>query len=61
MKKKNFDCVQMKHEIQKKLMKQTAGLTLEERNRRLEKSLASNPILGPFLKKVSAAKKGSSK
>ena len=56
MKNKKFDCVQMKHEIQQKLMKETAGLTAEERNQRLEESLAKDPILGPFVKKISPRK-----
>jgi hypothetical protein len=57
MKKKKFDCVEMKNTIQKRLRKETAGLTAEERNKRLEKALATNPILGPFLKKVTSSKK----
>ena len=61
MKKKKFDCVQMKHEIQQKLLKQTSALSAEERNRRADKALAANPILGPFLKKISARKKGLSR
>ena len=61
MKKKKFDCVQMKREIQEKLLAETSGLSAKERNRRLEKALAANPILGPFIKKVSAADKGSRK
>ena len=61
MKKKKFDCVQMKHDIQQKLLKQTSGLSAEERNRRLDKALAANHILGPFLQKISTSKKGSSK
>ena len=61
MKKKKIDCVQMKHDLQQKLRKETAGLAAEERNQRLEKNLAANPILGPFLKKIGAKKRGSSK
>lgn len=61
MKKKKFDSVQMKHDIQQKLRKQNSGLSLEERNRRLEKDLAANPILGPLLKKNNSLKKGASK
>jgi hypothetical protein len=51
-KKKEFDCVQMKHDIQRKLMKENAGLSLQERRRRLHKALAADPILGPWLKKI---------
>ena len=39
MKKKKFDCVQMKHDIQQELMKETGAL-------------AANHILGPFLQKI---------
>ena len=46
MKKKGFDCVQMKHEIQQRLLKETEGLSLEERHRRFEERIAANPILG---------------
>jgi len=52
--------VQMKHDIQQKRLKETSGLSAEERNRRLDKALAMNHILGPFLKKISASKKGPS-
>jgi len=60
-KKKEFDCVQMKHDIQQKLMKENAGLSAKERNRRLEQALAADPILGPFIKRLNAKKKGSAK
>lgn len=61
MKKKKFDCVQMKHDIQQTLMKETSGLSAQERNRRLDKALAANHILGPLLGKISTSKKGSSR
>ena len=57
-KKKDFDCVQMKHDIQRKLMKEYAGLSLEERNRRSDQALAADPILGTFVKRLNAKKKG---
>lgn len=46
MKKKAFDCVQMKHEIQQQVMKEIAGLSCEERRQRLEDAIRSDPILG---------------
>jgi hypothetical protein len=49
--KKKFDCVQMKHEIQKKIMKEMEGLSQEEIDRRTEESIMADPILGPFLRK----------
>ena len=50
MTEKAFDCVQMKHEIQARIMKEIEGLSLEERNRRFEARIAADPILGPFWK-----------
>ena len=52
MTKKTFDCVQMKWEIQQKLMKEEDGLTAEERNRRAEKTVLEDSILGPWFRKV---------
>jgi hypothetical protein len=46
MRKKEFDCVQMKHDIQQRLLEEMAGLSLEERRRRMEERIAANPILG---------------
>lgn len=57
MKKKKFDAVRMKDEIQHKLMKQTAGLSAQERKRRLKRDLATNPILGPLLENNGPEKK----
>jgi hypothetical protein len=52
MKKKEFDCVQMKHEIQQGILKEMEGLTPEEQRRWTEESIAAHPILGPFWKKA---------
>jgi len=46
--KKKFDCVQMKHEIQKKIGKERRGLSLAEQRRRSEARIAADPILGPI-------------
>lgn len=53
---KNFDCVQMKWEIQQKIAKEFANLPEEEALRIQRKRIAKNPILGPFLKKVRSLK-----
>jgi len=45
MKEKQFDCVKMKHEIQARLLKEMAGLSLEERQKRTEDRIQANPIL----------------
>jgi hypothetical protein len=50
MKKKNFDCVQMKHDIQQRLMDELKGLSYEEQWAITEKRILANPILGPFWK-----------
>jgi hypothetical protein len=50
MTEKTFDCVQMKHDIQARIMKEIEGLSLDERNRRFEARIAADPILGPFWK-----------
>ena len=52
MTKKAFDCVQMKWDIQQKLMNEEAGLTAEERNLLAEKTALEDPILGPWFRKV---------
>jgi hypothetical protein len=48
MKKKTFDCVEMKNEIQRKLQAEYEGLTLEERKALMEKRILSNPALAPL-------------
>ena len=44
--KKDFDCVEMKNEIQRKLRAEYAGLSDEERLARIEKKMRDNPLLG---------------
>ncbi len=46
MKAKKFDCVQMKHEIQRQILAGMAGLSPEEQRRRTEQEILSDPILG---------------
>ena len=46
MKKKKFDCVQMKHEIQRKILKEWQGLSPAEQRRRTLAQIAADPILG---------------
>ncbi|MEN8254060.1 MAG: hypothetical protein ABFR33_01190 [Verrucomicrobiota bacterium] len=47
MKKKKFDCVEMKNEIQRKLQAEYEGLSSEERRRRMTERILSDPVLGP--------------
>ena len=46
---KDFDCVQMKWDIQQKLLREIDDLGEEEARRRQRERVANNPILGPFL------------
>ena len=57
-KHKKFDCVQMKWDIQQKIEKEFVGISDDEANRIQMERIAKNPILGPFLKKVSSPKRG---
>jgi hypothetical protein len=50
--KKAFDCVEMKWEIQKRIRKQYAGLSPEAARRAKRKAIENDPVLGPFLKRV---------
>jgi hypothetical protein len=51
---KDFDCVQMKWDIQKKLMEEERLLGPEEAHRRQDERVRNNPILGPFLQRMEA-------
>ena len=50
--KKDFDCVQMKHEIQQRLLEEMKGFSIEEEIRWTKELIASDPVLGPFWKKA---------
>lgn len=56
-KHKKFDCVQMKWDIQQKIEKEFVGISDDEANRIQMERIAKNPILGPFLEKVSSLKR----
>ena len=51
-KKKTFDCVQMKWDIQRKLAEEQPGMPEEEKRRMQMQRVADNPILGPFLRRA---------
>ena len=51
-KKKTFDCVQMKWDIQKKIAAEFKGIPEKEARAIQDQRVANDPILGPFLKKV---------
>jgi hypothetical protein len=47
---KEFDCVEMKAEIQERLLREVAELGEEEAHRRRAERLSRDPILGGFLR-----------
>ena len=46
---KTFDCVEMKHEIQKKIVEEFGMMNDEEAHRIQMEQISGNPILGQFL------------
>ncbi len=52
MKKKEFDCVRMKHDIQQKILKETEGMTQDKVNAYTMKKIESNPILSEVWRRV---------
>lgn len=49
---KDFDCVQMKWDIQQKLQEEERLLGKEEARRIQDKRVRKDPILGPFLRRL---------
>jgi hypothetical protein len=56
---KQFDCVEMKVEIQERLLREVAELGEAEAQRRRTERLSRDPILGGFLRRKMANGKGS--
>lgn len=54
---KQFDCVQMKWEIQQKIEKEFTGISDAAAYKIQMGKVSKNPIIGPFLKKVLLLKK----
>ena len=54
MKNKDFDCVEMKNRIQAELLREYEGLTDEQIQERRRQRIESDPILGPFMRRVGA-------
>ncbi|WP_446008975.1 hypothetical protein [Candidatus Electrothrix sp.] len=52
MKKKTFDCVKMKWEIQQQIEKEFAGLSDKEAHKAQTEKVLRNDILGRFLEKM---------
>ena len=51
---KGFDCVQMKWDIQQKLLEEERLLGPEEAHRRRAERVRNDPILGSFLRRMEA-------
>jgi hypothetical protein len=50
-----FDCVQMKRDIQQRLASEFQGMSSEETQRAQQQRIAADPLLGPFLQKVTVS------
>jgi hypothetical protein len=53
--KKGFDCVQMKWDIQQRLLHEFQGMGHEEIRRAQQQRIAADPLLGPFLQKIAVS------
>ena len=51
---KDFDCVQMKWEIQQRLLDEFRGMNPAEARRIQKQRVSDDPLLGPFLRRVAA-------
>jgi hypothetical protein len=58
---KDFDCVQMKWDIQQKLFEEERLLGTEEAHRRQDERVRSHPIIGPFLRRLEEQKEKAAK
>ena len=52
MKTKTFDCVKMKEECQRACEKRYAGLSFEERQKKMEEDILADPVLGKIFRKT---------
>lgn len=58
MKDKDFDCVEMKHQIQAQLMAETRDLPWEEYCRKTEDTIKANPQLRPIFESANIPASG---
>jgi len=49
---KEFDCVEMKQQIQDKIEEEHQGMTEEEIREHEEKAIKESPILGPYYQEI---------
>ncbi len=52
VKKKEFDCVRMKHEIQEQILREFAGMSPDQQRRRTREMIESEPVLGKWWKRA---------
>jgi len=53
---KDFDCVEMKHKIQAKIIRRTRGLSEEQKTQGMRDAIAKDPILGKlYAEKLASA------
>ena len=52
-----FDCVQMKWDIQQALLEEERQFGVEEARRRREERLRNHPVLGPYLQRLEEYRK----
>lgn len=48
VKKKSFDCVEMKQKIQARILDEFAGLSPQQQRERSQEMILNDPILGPL-------------
>ncbi len=56
-KNKEFDCVEMKWEIQRKIRNKYAGLPDREARKRQWEGILADPVLGPLVARIVAKEK----
>ena len=53
----DFDCVQMKWDIQQSLLEEERQFGAEEARRRREERLRNHPVLGPYMQRLEEHRK----
>ena len=54
MKKKTFDCIAMKNELQRELQEECRGLSPKERRLHMSERILADPLLAPLYMKAKA-------
>jgi len=56
MKKKSFNCVDMKNDIQRRLIREMQGLSVQDRRSLRDSAIQSDPLLGPLWRRLHPGK-----